>query len=312
MKQLGLALHNYHDTHGVFPPGRGGTHEGGDWGTGSWLSNQGALSSFAMMLPYIEQNPLWGQIKQGVDDGNRVIPPNGPNPLQTYTPYRTVIDTYLCPSDGASENVESRNGNINYAMNVGDQIYGIAGDSTPRGVFGYNSDYGFNSIVDGTSNTLAFSEITVYGGNALRILGGSYITDYGRDELSQTPIVCKQAAGPNGTMVGTPPSSHHRVGTIWAAGHPMISGFNTILPPNSPNCANGRGEWNDGLFSAKSYHPGGVQSVMCDGSVRFVTETIDSGNLAMQEADRASAYIASPYGAWGAMGSKDGGEVVQQ
>ena len=309
LKQLGLALHNYHGTHNQFPPGRGGTDEGGDWGTGSWLSNQGNLSAFAMMLPFIEQAPLWDQISSGVDTADREIPPNGPNPLQggNYPPYATNIPAFQCPSDGAVENAK-----INYALSGGDHISGLVWTSEPRGVFGYYSDIGFRDIKDGTSNTIAMSEITVYDGEPLAIFGGSYITDHGTSQLSQTPIVCKQAEGPDGMMVGTPPTSHHRVGDFWASGYPMVSGFQTVLPPNSPNCANDRGEWSDGIFSAKSYHSGGVQAVMCDGSVRFVTESIDTGNLALEEANKSDEYRASPYGVWGAMGSKKGGETLTQ
>ena len=308
LKQLGLAVHTYHDTHSQFPPARGGTNEGGDWATGSWLSNQGSLSAFAMLLPYIEQDPLWQQISSGVDMPDREIPPNGPSPLRgNYPPYQTSIASFQCPSDGAVEN-----GKINYALSRGDQISGLVGDSDPRGVFGYYSEIGFRDIKDGTSNTIAMSEITVYDGEPLAILGGSYITDHGTSQLSQTPIVCKQAEGPDGMMVGTPPSSHHRVGDFWAAGHTMISGFQTVLPPNSPNCANDRGEWSNGIFSAKSYHSGGAQAVMCDGSVRFVTASIDTGNLGLVEAEQSDDYRASPYGVWGAMGSKKGGETLTQ
>jgi len=319
LKQLGLAIHNYHDTYNYFPPGRGGSNAGGDWTTGSWLSNQGALSSFAMMLPYVEQGPVWDQIQAGAKGvrmngtaDNAGINPGGPNPLQPYSLYETRVPGFVCPSDGASHTVESPNGRINYAMSYGDQIIGVVSASNPRGVFGNNSRIGFRDVVDGTSNTLAMSEITSYTGEPLSILGGSYVIGHATATLSQTPVVCKQATGVQGLMVGTPPPSHNRVGTIWAAGHPLISGFNAILPPNSPSCMATHGEWNDGIFSADSYHPGGVQGLMCDGSVRFISETINTGNLAMQEASQNPAYKNSPYGVWGALGSKAGGESVTE
>ena len=310
LKQLGLALHNYHDTYSMFPPGRGGTNAGGDWRTGSWLSNQGSLSAHAQLLPYIEQGPLWEQIKTGVDDG-REIPPNGPSPLRPYTPFAQTIPSFVCPSDPGG-NAGHSNGNINYALNYGDQVANVTGDDNPRGVFGYYSEIGFRDITDGTSNTIAMSEITSYNGDALRIRGGSYITDFSQADLSNTPILCKQAVAQDGRMDGTPPTSHHRVGTNWAAGHPMISGFNAILPPNSPACAVSKGEWSVGLFPAESYHPGGVQTMMCDGSVQFVTESVDTGNLSMQEPSQSPDYSQSPYGVWGALGSKGGGETSTQ
>ena len=87
----------------------------------------------------------------------------------------------------------------------------------------------------------------------------------------------------------------------------MISGFTTILPPNSPSCANGAGEWQEGIFTPDSYHPGGVNGGMCDGSVRFFSETINAGNL-NAPVPRVGSLGPSPYGVWGALGSKDGTE----
>jgi len=95
-------------------------------------------------------------------------------------------------------------------------------------------------------------------------------------------------------------------GTAWNVGFCGYTTFNTILPPNGPSC-NGTA-WPDGpaIEPPTSYHPGGVTVLMCDGSVTFVSETIDTGQL-----DRNSvASGPSPYGVWGALGSKDGGEVV--
>ena len=80
-----------------------------------------------------------------------------------------------------------------------------------------------------------------------------------------------------------------------------------MLPPNGPNCVQ-TGTNNDGstpmISSASSNHPGGAQVAMTDGSVRFVTEGIDTGNLTLMEVVSGP----SPYGVWGALGSKDGGE----
>ena len=83
--------------------------------------------------------------------------------------------------------------------------------------------------------------------------------------------------------------------------------FFTILPPNSPSCANGSAEdWC--IAAASSYHSGGVNAVMCDGSVRFISETV-STNITGTSNIQGPKSGKSPYGVWGAMGSISGGET---
>jgi prepilin-type processing-associated H-X9-DG protein len=95
-----------------------------------------------------------------------------------------------------------------------------------------------------------------------------------------------------------------------------VVGFNTILPPNSIGCRCG-GPWgggcctecgNDIVLPPDSYHPGGVNGMMADGSVRFVSDTVDTGNLASPPVTTGP----SPFGVWGAMGSRAGGESKSQ
>jgi prepilin-type processing-associated H-X9-DG protein len=87
------------------------------------------------------------------------------------------------------------------------------------------------------------------------------------------------------------------------------TGVNTILPPNSPTCLSQDDNSNRrGQFPVSSYHPGGAHVVMADASVRFISETIDTGNLALPDV-RVSAG-PSPYGVWGALGSIRGGEIT--
>ena len=81
-----------------------------------------------------------------------------------------------------------------------------------------------------------------------------------------------------------------------------------MLPPNSPTCVGpnvGPGIY-DGIYSANSYHPGGVNCGFGDGSVHFISQTINTGNLGLPEVSSGT----SPYGVWGALGSINGGEPV--
>jgi prepilin-type processing-associated H-X9-DG protein len=90
----------------------------------------------------------------------------------------------------------------------------------------------------------------------------------------------------------------------------------TILPPNSAVCVFGNSgsisaHLFPGIWSATSKHPGGVVVAMCDGSTRFVTDNINTGNLALV-APASDSGAGSPYGVWGAMGSKSGGDLVSE
>lgn len=69
----------------------------------------------------------------------------------------------------------------------------------------------------------------------------------------------------------------------------------------------GANSWEWGIYSSSSFHPGGANALVLDGSVHFIPETINTGNLAAPQVSSG----ASPYGVWGALGSMNGGEAVQ-
>lgn len=322
LKQLGLAMHNYHAAHGSFAPMAAGTKGPGGW-SNSWLSTGQRMSAYYHMLPYFEQGVIYQQAEAGMDDPQTgPMNPGGPHSLRPYMLWEQRIPTLLCPSDpagfGRGANAATL-GKINYGLCLGDQVRGTTGNwrKTYRGVYGgveYTSS--FRDIQDGTSTTAAISEITIYNG-VPGALHGDYIVDFSVFELNDNPQLCMQAEGQGGKLNGTPPNSHHRIGDAWASGYPMILGFNTILPPNSPSCAHAKGEWQQGIFTANSYHRGGVNLLRADGSVRFMTESVDTGNLAAPgpvKPSNPNAYtireVTSPYGVWGALGSKSGGETV--
>ncbi|MDR1493101.1 MAG: DUF1559 domain-containing protein, partial [Planctomycetaceae bacterium] len=98
--------------------------------------------------------------------------------------------------------------------------------------------------------------------------------------------------------------------TRWADGRGPSS-FSTILPPNSPSCSGAALNYDARmLVSASSYHTGGVNAAIGDGSVTFVSDTINAGTLT--DATTPATSGISPFGVWGAVGSVNGGESNTQ
>jgi prepilin-type processing-associated H-X9-DG protein len=175
-----------------------------------------------------------------------------------------------------------------------------------------DSNTSMAELTDGSSNTIAVSEMAVYNGNP-RDIKGSHCMSVG-SVLATNPSVVLSFKGPNGQLnctVGAVATSHWRRGQGWAPGYLMDIGFQTVVPPNSANASESNGEWTWGIYPPSSYHPGGVTGGFADGSVRFISDTIDTGNLASAEAG-AIGSKRSPYGVWGAMGSINGGEPSSQ
>ena len=337
LKQLGLAMFNYESTYKVFPAGRGGTIRIGDNGT---ATNGNNLSAFVPLTPYLDADALWNAIskpRDGNNDGMVDTSGGGANVgdaqamgpetwRSSYEPWSTQLAVLLCPSDGAQVNPAA---DTNYACNWGDN--GRAGGSSAldvsRGMFKLTQisnnkprggNLGLQDMQDGTTSTLLFGEIGRYSGTkryqALWVRGRSdqiYV-----DPKTNCTDVVASPVNPgfyNDSLVADTTSSSaidlgRTRGTWWAMGNAALTGFYTILPPNGPSCTDlptfeGNGS---GLFSAGSYHTGGVQVTLGDGSVRFISETIDVGN---QNAANPTGG-QSPYGVWGSLGSRSGGELI--
>ena len=316
LKQLGLALHNYHDTFKTFPALGQGTMA---WSsTQPWYdSNYMHMSGFAVLLPFMEQTPLYDRFKAA----SPPYPPWGPAPWAVALPvFAEQPPTLLCPSDPASTQLDVAHGhagNINYNMCIGDEIsdaiwWGNYGTRKPRGIFGRYSFINIAGIKDGTSNTLAMSE-QVVGIEANKWSIHGYYTQMVPLTGGNPAGECLVYKGPGNTILSTAPMTTPAGqiswrGVNWAWGCVNNCGFNTVLPPNSIGCDNSYAEWGDRvIFPPDSYHPGGVNAMAADGSVHFISETIDSGDLTATEPN-LSGVPASPYGVWGALGSRSGGE----
>ncbi|MDR0337346.1 MAG: DUF1559 domain-containing protein, partial [Planctomycetaceae bacterium] len=107
-----------------------------------------------------------------------------------------------------------------------------------------------------------------------------------------------------GYYVGATAFPNNEIGIMAFDGRPFTAGFTTVLPPNSSSCIFGATVYGWAASCATSYHSGGANGAMTDGSVRFITETIDTGTMTSPQ----RVNDPSPYGVWGAMGSASGGE----
>jgi len=292
LKQFGLALHNHHDTYNSFP--KNGMLDG------PYNMRVGGLIP---LLPFMEQ----GALKDQIDNHGLADPPLPWT--SSFIPWRAQVPTFLCPSDpgssGGSSTSVARN---NYMFSIGDSYTNLrfSSSATPkvmRGVFSAARKTRFADITDGTSNTIMMAERSI-AANAQMIRQG-HATSV---SITSNPSACLATVSTTNRNEYTG-SAYGGAGLRWTDAFVPYTGINTILPPNSPSCVSSTNENSDHvLSSATSYHPGGVNVLLADGSIRFVSETVDTGDKTQPEPTSGNR---SPYGVWGAMGSKAGGEAVQ-
>jgi len=319
LKQLGLAIHNHHDAMGFLP------FREGRWDAAFPGSPTGRMSGLIQLLPYIEQENLHRMIFSPFTTGSASYVAGGPwpwdpNPQATfannpfsgtaggqYLPFRTSVKTFLCPSD-ASEPSGTGVKHTNYMFCSGDSIDRHTDNNLSRGMFGRDHSSGqargfkFSDITDGTSNTIAMGERVRANGNepftrTFTNAGAWFSTP------NQCLVNFNVAAR---TWVGSG-SLGNWSGVRWPDGGMGFGGLTTNAPPNSVSCAWNSHDAQNGLYPMSSRHTGGANVVMGDGSVRFIPNGINVGNL---DAPGVGLAGFSPYGVLGALGTRNGDEAV--
>lgn len=311
LKQLGLALHSYHDVYGMFPARQGGSgtlFEGG---------HRFRMSGFVALLPYYEQAALYDQIMQAQD-----------RPWLDAPWWNQKLVILMCPEDSGDGPPagDGPRGLISYAFCGGDTYLAstvstsertdpvLAARNLPmpnRGVFGRGVCARLRDITDGTSNTLALGERSRPAHLYDR---GMVAVDENGDPATFSPSSCAVTWDGNRYKAGTPMFDFSTSpGYRWGDGAAFFQAFNTVLPPNSASCLiggstwpSGGGHFGPGIWTATSEHPGGVMVLLADGSAKFISENIDTGNQAALTTNTGS----SPFGVWGSLGTKSGGEVT--
>ncbi|MCA9014242.1 MAG: DUF1559 domain-containing protein [Planctomycetaceae bacterium] len=276
LKQLGLALHNYHDAHGQFPCT---IHTNFTWSSvnpnhgGSWLVH---------LLPYIDQAPLYNSLNFSQDPAHQGVTPDG-KPA-----YTVKMVSFICPSDthtGVWTNGMSVDGSTNgqnravsnYSASMGSQANG------PGGTHNNYFNHGPVTRAD-TLNSMQISGVIGHMSWAARIRD---ITDGTTNTiiLGEVRPACSDHVR-NGWM---------HINTMYT-GTGVAINFDTC--EDSPNAASGTPNWFTGQWGNsqgfKSIHEGGAHLLLCDGSVRFVSENIDMVNY-QRLGDRRDGQVVSEF-----------------
>ena len=257
LRQLGVALQNHHASRQAFPAGRG-------------APLPRIFSPHAHLLAYLEQDVLASQIDFDSAPAAFATPPATVyDGAANRTAAESVCPVFLCPADAAGSRVlGSPFGAANYA-GAADSGTGLGTLATADGVFFLGSAVRIKDITDGTSHTAAFSERTLGRGD------GADTGDGGGAQHAMLEF--PSSADPTAAACAIPSETdwNHQRGAKWIVGNYGNTLYNHALPPNAPewDCMNITQQ--KGRLAARSNHPGGVNMVLCDGSVPFRLDQID-------------------------------------
>ncbi len=303
LKQIGIASHNYESSQGSFQSSN--LMQGVGNTAPTWANNWSAL---ARTLPYAEQSNLFNSMNFGVKD----------SAAQNTTVCGTLINMFVCPSDGQTSvfNDGGTNfGGSNYGHNAGAwYIFGgfspapYAG-TYPTGAFAVNQAFQLSRFRDGLSNTILFSEIKTFQYRLKCASVGSAMTpttipgpnagllpEYNGSGSCSAPSTTMHTRWSNGGVY------HAGFSTAWTPNKKTMTPYNgtPVLVPSVPtglvdadliSVNENDGGPTYGAFTSRSYHPGGVNTLFGDSSVRFIKSSVNGDT-------------------WRALGTKEGGEVV--
>ncbi|WP_165253467.1 DUF1559 domain-containing protein [Paludisphaera soli] len=298
LKQLGIAVHNYISTHTVLPFGKGPSYAVSVPGTPVYAR----WSAHSQLLQFVEQGNLFNAI-------NFLLPPETPGmagdvpfmpafpttPGANATASRAQVNSFLCPSDGPT--ASNWPGGTNYVGNL--QTWAcdlsennpstVAPGEKISGVFYYLSGVRMADVTDGLSNTAFISEKIRGTGVRDRDARSDSIIIPAVTSLADTLQTCRGASPATGTRLTM------RQGMSWVMGEMCCTSYNHVDVPNAKTCAGTGFPGNMANMPMQvppsSQHPGGVNTLLGDGSVRFI---------------KSSIALTT----WRGLGTRNGGEVL--
>ena len=306
LKQIGLAMHNYETALGVFPPGRLNTYVKGNghcWG------------AYSQLMPYLELGTLFNAMNFSMNPDPDYTTTSA---VVNQTAAVTTVATLLCPSDSSHSLVQVGGGlyaGHNYPLNVGSGYAVVQsppiGQSPPNGIFYENVATRIADVLDGTSQSAAIAETirstagapTGFSGAALFAqdpLAGFVLT--GNNTAGNAPPITSDADYASLCLTSSPRGFQATRGIKWLYGAPGHTMYNHRRPPNDkhfdcrgglPHSDKSPADWQNLSLNvaSRSRHPGGVNTLFCDGHVAFIKQTIN---------------VAT----WQSIGSRNGGEIV--
>jgi prepilin-type N-terminal cleavage/methylation domain-containing protein/prepilin-type processing-associated H-X9-DG protein len=327
MKQIGLALHNYHQINDVFPSGGLPVYTP-TVNTG----NNAGPSAHARLLPFLEQQSLYNALNWSLPVINDPVPPGtGYGPFANSTVSITRLNEFLCPSDNApSWNLSSASAPLPNFRAPGNSYFASLGSSLefasqqssgpPNGPFSYigvlGQTIGIRNVRDGTSNTVGFGEWGIGDGNSnivtlptdivfVGTLPSGTVRNNGTLIMPNPTLVANfQAWVQSCSAALTTDRTNHTsaLGEAWIFDIAGVTFGNLLQAPNpkTPNCDSSTVAsntlQNPGMWGLSSFHSGGANVLMLDGSVRFLKDSTNQqtlwalGSIAQGEVISSDSY----------------------
>lgn len=284
LRQIGIALQNYHSSHNCFPVG---FHYPGNAANLPVPALHYRWSVLAQMTPHLDNSVIYDQLNMDMPIASGPSGIWGVGPWTVFSENTTAlsmhVDTFLCPSDGQPAPGKLLGGGVsgptNYHFCTGDGSPdavnpGDVGVTSPaNGVFVLGVAHNIATITDGSSKTIAGSEMvigTAAGGASTQ----SGVTGLPHDTqriavMTSLPLTDAGCASPSGWRLDK--------GTGWWDGDYRSTIYNHYLTPNSPqpDCWPTSPPHNPAWKAARSLHPGGVNAIFCDGHIEFISDSID-------------------------------------